>query len=138
MGLASETGATPKERTGNNGTDFPWGKAFPPPDGAGGNYADSAFHEKFPNVEWVNGYTDGYATTAPVGSFPPNAYGIHDLGGNVWEWCEDLYEPGDSERVMRGGSWVTYGRQSMASAFRLHAAPDSHSGTGFRCVISFR
>lgn len=137
-GLASEIGATPKERTGNNGADFPWGKGFPPPDGAGGNYADSAFHGKFPNVEWVQGYTDGHATTAPVGSFPPNAFGLHDLGGNVWEWCEDLYEPGGTERVMRGGSWVTYGRQSMASAFRLHAAPDSHSGTGFRCVLSFK
>ena len=136
VGLANEIGATPKERTGTNGTDFPWGKGFPPPDGAGGNYADSAFHEAFPNVEWVQGYTDGYATTAPVGSFPPNAYGLHDLGGNVWEWCEDPYEPGATERVMRGGSWVTYGRNSMASAFRLHAAPDSHSGTGFRCVLA--
>ena len=136
VGLANEIGATPKERTGTNGTDFPWGKGFPPPDGAGGNYADSAFHEAFPNVEWAQGYTDGYATTAPVGSFPPNAYGLHDLGGNVWEWCEDPYEPGGTERVMRGGSWVTYGRNSMASAFRLHASPDSHSGTGFRCVLA--
>ena len=135
-GLGQEVGASPKERTGNNGVDFPWGTGFPPPNEKAGNYADSAFHEKFPNVEWLDGYTDGYATTAPVGSFPPNDYGIHDLGGNVWEWCEDLYEPGGAERVMRGGSWVTYGRNSMASSFRLHAAPDSHAGVGFRCVLA--
>ena len=136
VGLASEVGATPKERTGYDGVDFPWGTGFPPPDGTAGNYADSAFHEQFPSAQWVEGYADGYATTAPVGSFPPNKYGLHDLGGNVWEWCEDLYEPGSGERVMRGGSWVTYGRNSMASAFRLHAEPGSHSGAGFRCVLA--
>ncbi|MEO6740662.1 MAG: bifunctional serine/threonine-protein kinase/formylglycine-generating enzyme family protein [Chthoniobacteraceae bacterium] len=136
VGLATEIGATPKERTGNNGADFPWGTGFPPPDGTAGNYADSAFHEKFPSAPWVEGYADGYETTAPVGSFLPNQFGLHDLGGNVWEWCEDLYEPGGGERVMRGGSWVTYGRSSMASAFRLHAPPGSHSGTGFRCVLA--
>ena len=138
VGLASEVGATPKERTGNNGVDFPWGIGFPPPKAMVGNYADSAFHENFQSSPWIEGYRDGFATTAPVGSFPPNEYGLHDLGGNVWEWCEDFYEPGGSERVMRGGSWVTYGRNSMASAFRLHAEPDSHSGTGFRCVLAMR
>ncbi len=135
VGLASEVGATPKEHTGYNGADFPWGTGYPPPNGTAGNYADSAFHEQFPEMPWLEGYADGYATTAPVGSFPANKYGLHDLGGNVWEWCEDLYEPGGTGRVMRGGSWVTYGRNSMASAFRLRADPGSHSGAGFRCVL---
>lgn len=67
VGLASEVGATPKERTGYNGVDFPWGTGFPPPDGTAGNYADSAFHEQFPTAQWVEGYADGFATTAPVG-----------------------------------------------------------------------
>src|SRR5205807_7669566 len=48
VGLQFESGATPKERDGKNQVDFPWGTGFPPK-GKVGNYADTAFHEKFPN-----------------------------------------------------------------------------------------
>ena len=101
-----------------------------------GNYADSAWHEKFRKEKGIEGYTDGYATTAPVGSFAPNQYGIYDLGGNVWEFCEDLYEPGRANRVCRGASWLISNRNSLLSSSRGYLAPTARFGHfGFRCVV---
>lgn len=76
---------------------------------------------------------DGFAFTAPVGSFPPNPFGLHDIIGNVWEWTEDCYtvpypqEPTDGssyqvegicvKRSIRGGSWITTPSRQRA-AFR--------------------
>ena len=139
-GLQSEDGATPKERSGKNRVDFPWGTDWPPK-GKAGNYADETFHTKFPlkgtENQWLGGYTDGFATTAPVGSFEPNAYGIYDLGGNVWEWCEDLYEPSGTDRVWRGGSWLSPDRTRMLSSHRIFIAPGArYYDVGFRCVLA--
>jgi len=140
MGLPKETGDTPRQRH-RKVKGYPWGDEWPPK-GKVGNYRDSAYHEKFPKNEWIEGYTDGFATTAPVGSFPANPYGIFDLGGNVWEVCEDLIEPGSRERTRRGGSWATDPGPSrggvLVSSWRHYAAPghDRGSDTGFRCVIA--
>jgi formylglycine-generating enzyme required for sulfatase activity len=77
--------------------------------------------------------------TAPVGSFPPNAFGLHDMHGNVWEWVEDCYHPnylgaptdgsawtaGEcSQRVARSGGWNDDDRDLLRSAFRFRLAPD--------------
>ena len=93
--------------------------------------------ERDENEPWVAGYSDGYATTSPVGSFAPNMYGIHDLGGNAWEWCEDFFDGAGGEHVLRGGSWVSYGRGSMLSSARISGARDERKGYGFRCVVEF-
>jgi formylglycine-generating enzyme required for sulfatase activity len=138
VGLPKEEGATAKERSGKNVVDFPWGTGFPPK-GKIGSYADEAYHGKFPNEKnnWIEGYSDGFVTTAPVGSFPANNDGIHDLGGNVWEWCEDWYDASQKERVLRGASWDSFDRNYLRSSFR-HLWVPGFRGTsvGFRCVLA--
>ena len=138
VGLATEEGATPQERHKKNLKDYPWGTEFPPPPPRVGNYADSAYHEQLPTSSWIEGYTDGFALTAPVGSFPPDQFGIHDLGGNVWEWCEDFFEPGGTKHVGRGASWVnTPGdKGSLFSSYRMDEAPEKRQrDIGFRVVL---
>src|SRR6266446_1006685 len=99
-----------------------------------GDYADTAYHEKYPNEKaWIDGYSDGFPETAPVGSFPANEFGIHDLGGNVWEWCEDTYDPSTKDRVLRGASWDDSDRGYLMSSYRIHYPPGSRfSDYGFR------
>jgi formylglycine-generating enzyme required for sulfatase activity len=72
--------------------------------------------------------------TTKVGSYAPNKLGLYDMHGNVWQWCADLYEKGDSIRVFRGGSWRNDGL-SCRAALRDGSGPtyrDSH--LGFRLV----
>jgi formylglycine-generating enzyme required for sulfatase activity len=88
----------------------------------------------------------------PVGSFPPNQFGLYDMHGNVWEWCLDEYQasyhhapddgsvwttslvPSDLKRVMRGGAW-DYVARGCRSAVRGSLAPRSRvAGCGFRVV----
>ena len=138
-GLAAEEGATPKQRSGRNNVDFPWGSGYPPA-GMAGNYRDEAFQAKFPEDRamdrWIEGYSDGHATTSPVGSFAPNEYGLFDLGGNVWQWCEDLQEPGSTEYVIRGASWSHGIRARLLSSYRGRGATDARGiDYGFRCVL---
>ena len=74
---------------------------------------------------------------APVKSYPPNAWGLYDMHGNVWEWCEDWFVDGSDKkagRVRRGGSWFGHG-YSCRSANRAWANPASRfHTTGFRVV----
>ncbi len=85
-------------------------------------------------VAWCSETSDD--KTHPVGQKKPNAFGLYDMHGNTWEWCEDLYEVGSSNRVARGGSWINLGWQ-CASRGQLDNTPDTrHSGLGFRLVAS--
>ncbi|MDE0014216.1 MAG: formylglycine-generating enzyme family protein [Candidatus Poribacteria bacterium] len=116
------------------------------------------------NYPWGNESSRDYANTAgiwgkdrwlwtsPIGSFPPNGYGLSDMAGNVFEWCADWYAPDyyqhsqeenphgpktGQTRVLRGGSWSNnvFGIYQMRCAYRFHARPETRNLTiGFRCA----
>jgi formylglycine-generating enzyme required for sulfatase activity len=141
VGLVEEDPAkTPEEKDGVIKDRYPWGEwpeGTPPPAGAG-NYAGAEADDghRPANFVTIPGYNDGYARTAPVGSFKPNQYGLYDMGGNVWQWCEDEYCPGAGSRVLRGASWLTDDRGYLLSSNRYDGHPASRRGFGgFRCVV---
>ena len=73
-------------------------------------------------------------TTAPVGRFKPNGYGLFDMAGNVQEWCQDRYRSDQEGRVLRGGSWGDASNY-LRVAYRDYYAPDDGGYySGFRCV----
>jgi hypothetical protein len=121
VGLGKEKGNTPEEKQMGIGGVYPWGKEWPPPKGAG-NYRLNV---------------DPYEHTAPVGSFASNKDGLHDMGGNVWEWCEDKYSPTNSAHATRGASWYGYEIGYLSSSRRGSGTRDDRrSNLGFRCVLT--
>ncbi|HBJ86312.1 MAG TPA: hypothetical protein DDZ88_21145, partial [Verrucomicrobiales bacterium] len=120
-------------------TEFPWGGKWPPSKGAG-NYSDATYREKWTTAPSIDGYTDGFATTAPVMSFKPSPLGIFDLGGNAWEWVADSWNAAASERVLRGGSWFDCQDQArLASSHRNRKVPTTRGyDIGFRIVLDTR
>ena len=73
-------------RGGLDGKEFVWGDELTP----GGMHMANTWQGPFP---WRNFATDGIEGTAPVGSYPPNGYGLYDMAGNVWQWTSDWYAP---------------------------------------------
>lgn len=140
VGLPGELGQTPKEKSGRIPNLFPWGITMPPNVNGlpAGNYPGSEASETNWPVAFrvIADFRDPFARTAPVGSFPPNPLGLYDLGGNVWEWCEDESEPGREIRVVRGGSWVDNLEEILQSSYRHFIRPNSRNvSIGFRCVL---
>lgn len=144
-------------RGGQNGNRYYWGDEFRP----NGKFMANTWTGDFP---YSNSKEDGFAGTAPVGSFPANGYGLVDMAGNVWNWCSDWYRPDthvemakemvcpnptgplksfspvnpyQTERVTKGGSFLC--QESYCASYRPSARrgmpPDTGmSHVGFRCV----
>ena len=134
------------ERAARGGLDqhhFPWGDELEPD----GQHRMNVFQGAFPAEDTG---ADGWRGTCPVGSFPPNGFGLHEMTGNVWEWCADWFAtdtyaqpsrenplgpPHGQARVMRGGSYLCH--ESYCWRYRVDArisnTPDSTAGNiGFR------
>ncbi len=123
---------------------FPWGKTWPPPKD-NGNFADVSSRELVPTI--IPNFNDGYASTAPVGTFKPSSIGIYDGGGNVAEWVNDWYTvptPGITDpvvdptgpergtsRVIRGSSWRHAGFTEMRLSYRDYGS-EPRVDVGFR------
>lgn len=124
---------------------YPWGDELTPD----GEHRCNIWQGRFP-VE--NTREDGFVGTAPVASFAANGCGLHDMAGNVWEWCADWFSPtyyqesprtdprgprDGTARVIRGGSYLCHA--SYCNRYRVAArsqnTPDSSTGNmGFRCA----
>jgi formylglycine-generating enzyme required for sulfatase activity len=142
-------------RGGLEGAEFPWGDELAP----GGVHMSNTWQGEFP---LRNLKLDGHEGTAPVGSFPPNGYGLHEMTGNVWEWTVDLYrDHGEAarpccsgaadpshergaaaeqipRRVIKGGSHLcapNYCARYRPAARMGQAVDTSTSHVGFRCVV---
>jgi formylglycine-generating enzyme required for sulfatase activity len=85
----------------------------------------------------IPGFSDKFPRTNPVPGFGPNARGIYDLGGNVWEWCDDLFNKRSQWRVTRGGAWSTSKPEEFSLSYRQGLPPRfRQDDVGFRCVIA--
>jgi len=137
-------------RGGLSGQRFPWGNTIM--QNLANYYGATA---SFTYDQGPNGYNPIGAVggtepaTSPVGSFAPNGYGLHDMAGNVLEWCWDWYGSAayaggtdphgsatGSSRVLRGGNWDINADRARC-AYRSRSFPDyASNGIGFRAVLA--
>jgi formylglycine-generating enzyme required for sulfatase activity len=108
-------------RGGLIGKRYPWGDEISHDDA---NYSGT-------------GGKDEWKYCAPVGSFEPNGYGLYDMAGNVWEFCEDWYSEDKEYRVLRGGSWFNIPNYLRAALRFFNNPSDTLNLLGFRCVSGF-
>lgn len=145
-------------RGGLSGKPFVWGDQFRP----NGKWMANTYQGHFPVKDTGN---DGHVGTSQVGLYPPNGYGLYDMAGNVWQWVSDWYrpdyyeqlavtksvarnplgptssfdpsEPGQSKRVMRGGSFLCTDQYCSRYMVGTRGKGEVNTGTnhlGFRCV----
>jgi len=108
-------------RGGLVGKEFPWGD-------------DEAVAREYAHYDSWN---DGKGMTKPVGNLKPNGYGLFDMAGNVFEWCQNWYGEDKRYRVLRGGSWVNLPADLRAAYRDANYPADANGCNGFRCVSGF-
>ena len=109
-------------------TTFPWGEELEPE----GRHLANVWQGNFPSQ---NTCEDGWFTTCPVDAFPSNAFGLHNMIGNVWEWTAD--ESGRDGRVLKGGSYLchaSYCRRYRPAARSSASVTSTAGNSGFRCA----
>ncbi|MDP6751474.1 MAG: SUMF1/EgtB/PvdO family nonheme iron enzyme [Candidatus Poribacteria bacterium] len=112
-------------RGGLKNKEYPWGD-------------DESLARDYANYAGIGGQDKWDRQTASVGSLKPNGYGLYDVAGNVWEWCQDWYDSDQDSRVLRGGSWIL-NTKLLRVADRSNYGPDGRNFTiGFRCVADLR
>lgn len=138
-------------RGGLNDMPYAWGKEFQP----GGKIMANTWQGNFPFPGEPG--PDNYYGTSPVGSFPPNSYGLFDMIGNVWEWTSDEWQPDHSmqkrsccmaaahhntgkiqQRVLKGGSHLcapNYCQRYRPAARHAQTTDSATTHIGFRCII---
>jgi formylglycine-generating enzyme required for sulfatase activity len=137
-GLPPEPGATPGDKNARIAGLYPWGTGWPPAPGSGNYAGEEARDSKWPADGMViAGYRDGYPRTSPVGAFPANRYGLFDMGGNVWQWCEDWSGPDHRHRVLRGSSFYNSSPKDLLLSRRADFDPPETRAVNFgmRCVL---
>jgi formylglycine-generating enzyme required for sulfatase activity len=114
------------------------------------NIADLSLKNAYPDVSWAKPWNDSYPFTAPGGKFAPNYFGLHDMHGNVYEWCQDWHDPSyydtaptvdpsgaksGKNRIIRGGTW--FFDTNFARAANRNAIPPNDRGfnIGFRVAV---
>jgi sulfatase modifying factor 1 len=118
-------------RGGLTGQPYPWGAEAPD---AGGVFRANLRNDRTAR--------DGFLFTAPVGSYPPNGYGLYDMAGNVSEWCLDLYTPlrtggpfkPGALYLLKGGSWFSQARDLRCAARQSAPSRYADGYIGFRVV----
>jgi sulfatase modifying factor 1 len=131
-------------RGGLDSAAYCWGEEFTPD----GRWMANTWQGEFP---WQNQGQDGFVGRAPVGTFPPNGYGLFDMAGNVWQWTKDWYAarhfhdpsrpccgPRVARKVIMGGSYLcapNYCQRYRPAARFPQAIDTTTSHIGFRCVL---
>lgn len=139
--LPRERGNSPAERHLRAGGIYPWGFTWPPVPKPGNLFDLSAAKKAGGNAKGIEGYDDGQADLAAVGSYKPDWHGVYDLAGNVWEWVDDDFG-GDDEKTKshgtcRGGSWTTKEQQELLASYRRSLPADSRAAdVGFRIILA--
>ncbi len=118
---------------------YPWGDTWPPPNTHNyrGEEGSGLIYHLFQNEKFIAGHNDGFIVSAPVQKSGANEWGLHGVGGNVWEWTQDWYDPSQTTKSLRGAGWNNYEPERIALTNRSSAHPARQNAMiGFRVVVA--